>query len=683
MSRCKAAPAADRDVHSIAWGPMRLIAAIAPAAPAIIAAAARSTIAAVARSTIAAVAGAMIVAVAAPTATAQENLAGFPKFTTNDQTGAPLFFDMDQDGVDELVHANAAHTIDIWTAGGAAFPGFPAAAWWHIWNMTPAVGDIDADGDLEIVTACSGTERYVYAYHHDGTPVSGFPRWTTGENAGACCLADLDGDGALEILVQPRGRPIYAFRGDGSIVPGWPVNVATAEGGSQTPAVGDLDNDGIPEVVATVQGTNSQLVVVHPDGTALPGFPLPVVYFVGSPVLADLDRDGDLEIIAPVGYWMYAWHHDAQVVAGFPVRCGNYSIYASPAVGDIDRDGRLEIVFGSQGGQVYVVRDDGTLAPGWPVSAAGNVHATPSLADVDGDGRLEIFVTCPTSGSGGVWAWRADGTPLAGFPWYIPSAFYGGLTLGDLDGAGRLDFAAAARDRALYAWRTPYDYDPTRIAFGAYRMNRHNNGVVDLRPADAYVGVEVLVRPRVLPGELVTCRIRAANRTTTSRMAELHVALEAPDGARTVLRSEVVALPAGVVQVVEEDWWATPSLVARGYRVLAALRAVAAGGGAGGPWPGGSPAAGELSGDAVVPRVLHWDGELVSVPAGELKGDLNCDGRIDFGDINPFVLLLTDPAGWAAAYPQCPPGDGDINNDGRVNFDDINPFVALLTGRNE
>ena len=63
-----------------------------------------------------------------------------------------------------------------------------------------------------------------------------------------------------------------------------------------------------------------------------------------------------------------------------------------------------------------------------------------------------------------------------------------------------------------------------------------------------------------------------------------------------------------------------------------------------------------------------------------LKGDVNCDGNIDFGDINPFVLLLTNPAAWQAQYPTCPMSNGDINEDGVVNFGDINPFVRLLTG---
>jgi hypothetical protein len=62
-------------------------------------------------------------------------------------------------------------------------------------------------------------------------------------------------------------------------------------------------------------------------------------------------------------------------------------------------------------------------------------------------------------------------------------------------------------------------------------------------------------------------------------------------------------------------------------------------------------------------------------------GDLNCDGLVDFGDINPFVQFLTSFPAWQAAYVNCPPENGDINGDGLYpDFGDINPFVALLTG---
>jgi len=60
-------------------------------------------------------------------------------------------------------------------------------------------------------------------------------------------------------------------------------------------------------------------------------------------------------------------------------------------------------------------------------------------------------------------------------------------------------------------------------------------------------------------------------------------------------------------------------------------------------------------------------------------GDVNCDGAVTFLDINPFVLLLADPGGYAAQFPNCPVLNGDCNGDGRVDFSDINPFVALLS----
>lgn len=63
------------------------------------------------------------------------------------------------------------------------------------------------------------------------------------------------------------------------------------------------------------------------------------------------------------------------------------------------------------------------------------------------------------------------------------------------------------------------------------------------------------------------------------------------------------------------------------------------------------------------------------------RGDLNCDGTADFGDINPFVLALSNPAAYAATFPDCEILNADINGDGMVDFGDINPFVALLTGR--
>jgi len=74
--------------------------------------------------------------------------------------------------------------------------------------------------------------------------------------------------------------------------------------------------------------------------------------------------------------------------------------------------------------------------------------------------------------------------------------------------------------------------------------------------------------------------------------------------------------------------------------------------------------------------------DAVTIVVG-LRGDMNCDGTVDFGDINPFVLQLSNFAAWQATYVGCNPLNGDINDDGiygEGSFGDINPFVALLTG---
>jgi hypothetical protein len=66
--------------------------------------------------------------------------------------------------------------------------------------------------------------------------------------------------------------------------------------------------------------------------------------------------------------------------------------------------------------------------------------------------------------------------------------------------------------------------------------------------------------------------------------------------------------------------------------------------------------------------------------AGFQRGDLNCDGAINTFDIDPFVLALTNPAGYAAAYPNCDRTLADCNCDGVINAFDIDPFVLCLTG---
>ena len=93
---------------------------------------------------------------------------------------------------------------------------------------SPAIGDIDGDGHLDIVVGGGrfyqgAVGRQVYAWRRDGTPLPGWPVSTTGQVSSSPALADLTGDGIPEVIVsdEPDGSSgpyLYAFRGNGSLL---------------------------------------------------------------------------------------------------------------------------------------------------------------------------------------------------------------------------------------------------------------------------------------------------------------------------------------------------------------------------------------------------------------------------------------------------------------------------------
>ena len=103
-------------------------------------------------------------------------------------------------------------------------------------------------------------------------------------------------------------------------------------------------------------------------------------------------------------------------------------------------------------------------------------------------------------------------------------------------------------------------------------------------------------------------------------------------------------------------------------------------------WGTGTSDGGSLVYTQQVGASLDADGDLdaneyVAFPLGSTYaiGDLNCDGQVDYFDIDPFVLAVTNPSAYDLAYPDCDRSLADCNDDGTVNNFDIDPFVDLLT----
>jgi len=124
-------------------------------------------------------------------------------------------------------------------------------------------------------------------------------------------------------------------------------------------SVADLNDDGSYELLFA--GYDDMIHVWNPmDGVELDGWPVDMDYnSLTEPVTADLDNDGDLEVVAAMKSGMvYIFHHDATLFNNFPTNLSG-NIESSPAIGDLDNDGDYEIAFGTTSGlQVFDIKTD-------------------------------------------------------------------------------------------------------------------------------------------------------------------------------------------------------------------------------------------------------------------------------------------------------------------------------------
>ncbi len=60
------------------------------------------------------------------------------------------------------------------------------------------------------------------------------------------------------------------------------------------------------------------------------------------------------------------------------------------------------------------------------------------------------------------------------------------------------------------------------------------------------------------------------------------------------------------------------------------------------------------------------------------RGDMNCDGVVNFTDIDAFVAALVGEAEFEQSQPTCRREFADVSRDGRVDFEDIGAFACCL-----
>ncbi|MCB0628571.1 MAG: T9SS type A sorting domain-containing protein [Saprospiraceae bacterium] len=376
----------------------------------------------------------------------------------------------------------------------------------------PSVADVDNDGAPEIALVTAGTGKTAaYLLEADGTD---FPNWPLDFSdhwlLTAPTLVDLDDDGNMEIIILERITPngdVHIQKLDGSSFSSdWPVAVEATP--AVTPSVGDVDNDGEAEIVLN---TTQARYILSLDG--LPEMNFPIVthprqrYSYQSPILVDLDGDGDLEVVGlthsdanvdlPVFYVM---EHDGTDYPGWPIPIPKPQIeqlysYNTPTV--VYLDGAFRIFMSRPIGtevddMLYGWDKDGNMLPGFPIVKSGGLEGIISVADVDGDGAPELVFgsnLIDPEGYSHIHAYEMDGTgEVPGFPLKLYGWNYlNGAALGDVDGNDTLDLVALSYTQTfgqgkdstfVNVFNLGVPYDPATILWGTYKGDNSRQGLV-------------------------------------------------------------------------------------------------------------------------------------------------------------------------------------------------------------
>ncbi len=219
--------------------------------------------------------------------------------------------------------------------------GLPNAAQLYVWDQDGSLHDPAWPKSLEACHAPAVVDL-------DGDPTNGREIVMAIDHA----APDVDpGTGFLNTFT------VFAWHADGTDVSGWPhrflrdPNMFPDDRILPSPSVGDVDGDGDMEVVVGTYGqgdqANGNLFVFHHDGTLDPNWPrwagtaqTPATF--GGTALGDLDSDGRLEIVTGSFLGVYVFRHDGSQFEGFPrLTTDNF---AQPMIADLDGDGRSEIV---------------------------------------------------------------------------------------------------------------------------------------------------------------------------------------------------------------------------------------------------------------------------------------------------------------------------------------------------
>lgn len=254
--------------------------------------------------------------------------------------------------------------------------------------------------NLGVVRVLSGKDCSLEA-NLTGTDLDGDGVIDWSYSSASLASGDLDGDGKAEIVAygidqgQSMASTTLAFtRKDGTWKLLWKakdsggsVHVSPVLGGWAGPAIHDLDDDGVPEILREGEVFSNQGVLLSP---APPNYGS---YSAGLfPVLANLDEDPEIEMTNGQYIWQWkngAWEQEAYFPGATPSAPGHVALADFGAYGQVPANRPELAVVRNDYAMVYALTGELALSP---VAVPGGGGGPPTIGDFDGDGLPELAV---------------------------------------------------------------------------------------------------------------------------------------------------------------------------------------------------------------------------------------------------------------------------------------------------